>query len=339
MRLNRTLVFVSVAVLVTLTIIVVQHATNPSIGHLNQPRQIEIPIIAPTPARPSALATSAHDRPNKAAGTPAANWDEEFRTSKDYFSLIAKAAKAALNGDGRAAYYVSMKELECLFLAQQYGTAANPEETFNQAMAARTTQFPPEMLERKREQFRACAGFYKAGDAKGNDVFANLPPQEGGYRSNRYWMALAYQYGDPLAQIDHAGASIGGPLTPNHAAMPSAQADINQAIGSGDPEAIYRAGILISNGLYVETFQGYALMLAACDLGYDCTAKNPQGYFPFGDCAAMGMCQAGSTVSDWIAENIGAEGYAKAYARAQQIKDALTQGDTRALQQFAKLKD
>jgi len=270
----------------------------------------------------------------------AVDWKKEFQTSTDYFPLIAKAAKAGLEGDGRAAYYVSIKELDCLLLANQFGSAANPEEQFNEAMDSLKGQLPPEIIKKKREQLHACAGFYKVGDVKGNDVFAELPKREGGYRSNRYWMDLAYQNGDPLAKIAHAGLSIGSPLAPNPAALPAAQEDINQAIASGDPEAIYRAGIIISDGRYRETFQGYALMLAACDLGYECTAQNStESNFPFGECAATGTCPAGSTVSDWVAANLGAEDYAKAYARAQQIKDALTQGDTSALQQFAKLKD
>ena len=70
------------------------------------------------------------------------------------------------------------------------------------------------------------------------------------------------------------------------------------------------------------------------------TVPNSTGSdLPFGECVAMGTCAPGSVFSDWVTKNIGADGYAQAYARAQQIKDALAQGDTSALQQFAKLKD
>jgi hypothetical protein len=74
-------------------------------------------------------------------------------------------------------------------------------------------------------------------------------------------------------------------------------------------------------------------------LGYDCAAKDSDNNgFPFGECVAMGTCSPGETVSDWVAKYAGAEGYAQAYARAQEIKAALAQGDTSTLQKFAQLK-
>jgi hypothetical protein len=334
MKLDKRILLGGLCAMTALAIFAFKFTPEPASKEMSSPpKPVSRPVI-------SASSTTQPTKEVVLTDHPAVDWKKEFQTSTNYFPLIAKAAKAGLEGDGRAAYYVSIKELDCLLFANQFGSAANPEEQFNEAMDSQKGQLPPEIIKKKREQLHACAGFYKVGDVKGNDVFAELPKREGGYRSNTYWMDLAYQNGDPLAKITHAGLLIGGPLAPNLAALPAAQEDINQAIASGDPEAIYRAGIIISDGRYAETFQGYALMLAACDLGYECTAQNStKGNFPFGDCAAMGTCPAGSTVSDWVAENLGAEGYAKAYARAQQIKDALTQGDTSALQQFRKLKD
>jgi hypothetical protein len=211
-------------------------------------------------------------------------------------------------------------------------------DKFNEDMMS-YAHAPAELLEKKRKLFQECAGFFRADDRKGNDVFADLPPREGGYRSPKFWMDLAYQEGDPLAQVQHVGLSIGSPMAPNSAAMPTAQADIIQAITSGEPEAIYRAGIIISDGRYVEPYQGFALMLAACDLGYNCTAaSSDNNSFPFGECVSMGTCSPGETVADWVAKNAGAEGYAQAYARAQLIETALAQGDTTTLQKFAQLK-
>jgi hypothetical protein len=268
---------------------------------------------------------------------PAVDWKKEFQTSSDYFPLLAKAAKAGLEGDGRAAYYVARKWLECLSFAHQYGSAEHPEEKFNEAMS-QLAYAPAELIEKDRRRFQECSGFYKLNDPKGNDVFADLPKRDGGYRSVNFWMDLAYQENDPIAQTVHAALAVGS--SPNSEQIQVAQADLNHAITSGDPDALYYAGMVITNGHYIDRIEGFALSLAACDLGHDCSAANSTGTdLPFGDCAIAGTCASGSVFSDWVTKNIGAEGYAQAYARAQQIKDALAQGNTSALEQFAQIKD
>jgi hypothetical protein len=324
---------ISVGATATLVVIVIRHSPEPSIAHLDRSHQIERPIVAPTP-----LSLPANHAP-KAVARMAVNWDEEFRTSTDYFPLIARAAKAALNGDGRAAYYVSRKWLECQSLVQQYsGTGVQPEGKFNEQMAM-FASLPPELIEKKQKQFHDCAGFYKGDDRKGNDVFADLPQRDGGYNSVKFWRDLAYQNNDPIAQTEHAALSISSSVSPTPDQIQVAQVDINHAIASGDPAAIYNAGMIITNGLYADRIQGFALSLAACELGYDCTAKTSGGSdIPFGECVAMGTCSPGETFTDWVNKHIGAEGYAQAYARAQLIKTALAQGDSNALQKFAQLK-
>ena len=92
----------------------------------------------------------------------------------------------------------------------------------------------------------------------------------------------------------------------------------------------------MTNGLSVDPIQGYAFSIAACDLGYDCSAGNSDDAF-FAHCVALGNCQAGAVFSDVVTQAIGVEGYARAYDRAQQIERALSEGDAPALQQFAQL--
>jgi len=304
------------------------------------PLKKEVPP-PPKPVAQAVMRDYSTTRPTKKVlptDRPAVDWNKEFQTSSDYFPLLAKAAKAGLEGDGRAAYYVSRKWLECAADAHQYGSAEHPEEKFNEAMS-QLAYAPPELIEKQRRRFHACSGFYKLGDPHGNDVFADLPNREGGYRSPKFWMDLAYQNNDPIAQTVHAALAVSS-TSPNSDQIQAAQTDINNAIASGDPEALFDAGMMITNGLYTDRVEGFALSLAACDLGHDCTAANSTGDdLPFGECVAMGTCAPGSVFSDWVTKNIGADGYAQAYARAQQIKDALAQGDTSALQQFAKLKD
>ncbi len=268
----------------------------------------------------------------------AIDWNAEFRSSVDYFSLIAKAAKAGLEGDGRAAYYVSRKWSQCAALASQYSYSEHPAEAFNNQIN-QLVNAPPEWIERQRRQFQECSRFYKFNDRQGNDVFANLPKRDGGYRSGQFWMDLAYQNNDPIAQTVHAAFATAS-RQPSSEQIKIAQADLDRAIASGDPEALFSAGMIITNGLYTDRIDGFALSLAACDLGLDCSASNRIGMnLPFGDCVGAGTCAPGTIFSDWVIKNLGEDDYARAYARAQQIKDALAQGDVSALKQFAKLKN
>jgi hypothetical protein len=83
-----------------------------------------------------------------------------------------------------------------------------------------------------------------------------------------------------------------------------------------------------------DPIDGLAVTIAACDLGYDCSAGNEA---IFGACIASDNCTAGLTYADVVTQGIGADAYAKAYARAQRLEDAVARGDNSALQQFVQL--
>lgn len=295
------------------------------------PQQSKIALPSPKAASTVKLPASKSDAAYRQVTFGAhLNWDEEARTSVDHFKFIQSASKAGLAGDGRAAYHVAQMLMPCLLDARLYGNAANPEIEFDVVMA--TAAITPQLTEQKRSELRNCAGFMK-----GEDVFANLPTREGGYKSYKFWLDLAYRAGDPVAQTEHAALAIGNVVSPNPGSIRIAQMDINNAIASGDPEAIFRVGFFISNGLSVDRIQGYAISLAACDLGYDCSASNAS--LVFGYCVAMSTCPEGTLFSDYVVKDIGPDGYAQAYNRAQQIEQALAENDIHALQQFAHLKD
>lgn len=286
-----------------------------------------------SPANPEGVSREARKRilktPTVTQTNSSINWSHEYETSDDYFDLASKAANRALEGDGRAALYVSKILGPCLVMARLYGNKADPELAFNQETAS---QPYPQLVDEKRKELRACRGFFKG------DAFANLPPRMGGYNSPSYWRELAYQYDDPVAQTLHAASAIGSPLSPKPGGMEVAQSDINKAITSGDPEALFRAGFIISNGLSVDPIQGYAFSIAACDLGYDCSASNSDNVF-FSHCVTLGTCQAGSMFSDVVTKAVGDQGYARAYERAKEIENALEREDAQTLQKFAQLTD
>jgi hypothetical protein len=105
---------------------------------------------------------------------------------------------------------------------------------------------------------------------------------------------------------------------------------------SRDPAALFQVGRLLSDGnASSDPLQGFALSIAACNMGYDCSTNNSD---IFHGCATQGQCPLGATYADTIKKLVGEEGYAQAYARAQQIQDAMARDDINALHQFGQLK-
>jgi hypothetical protein len=249
-------------------------------------------------------------------------WPKEFLASQDYFAFVSKAAKPALEGDGYAALYISKALLPCLLMKTLYGKAADPQAALNQELAGMSDAW---VADSKRHTFELCRGFFKG------DAFASLPDRVGGYNSSRFWLDQAYHDNNPIAQSLHAGRALG-----TSGDVSNAQADINEAVASGDPEALFRVGTILSNGHGQDALQGFAWSIAACDLGYDCSAETNPDYF--GSCVAAGTCNPGTRFQDIVVNAVGASGYANAYARAQEIETALSRGDTLSLQEFAQLR-
>ena len=71
------------------------------------------------------------------------------------------------------------------------------------------------------------------------------------------------------------------------------------------------------------------MALAACDLGRDCTAANPD--MVFHDCAASGRCPPGTDLAYTLQQSMGQDQYAQLYARAQQVEFSARAGDWQAV--------
>jgi len=146
---------------------------------------------------------------------------------------------------------------------------------------------------------------------------------------------------DPIAQSLQAGTAISNTFLEkssdaNAKSMESAQLAINNAVASKDPTALFQVGRLLSDGhASNDPLQGFAVSIAACDLGYDCTANNPD----IGNgCVAQGTCPPGMNYSDVIKKVVGVDGYTQAYALAQQLEGAMARNDSNAVRQFIQLK-
>jgi hypothetical protein len=97
-------------------------------------------------------------------------------------------------------------------------------------------------------------------------------------------------------------------------------------VQSGDSDALFEAGLLLADSRYSsDPLAGVAVALAACDLGRDCSSKNPDN--SFANCRLSGACPADADFAYFMQQSLGPDSYAQAYARAQEIKDAVRNGD------------
>lgn len=293
-------------------------------------RHPNVNTLAPatSPPRERASAGNLSKRVPQTAGT-AADSNAALKPVKDDFGFVAGSAKKALEGDGHAALEIGKVLAKCLPVKLQYRDKPDPPAEFESLLAG--AKGPEWARERMRTTFLACRDFIHG------NPFAGLPDRPDGYESIRFWNDLAYQENNPVALVQHAAGQPGLITgTADNSSIQAAQLDINKSAASGDPEALFRIGLLLVDGrVGQDPIGAFALMIAACNLGYDCTTKNE---FVFGACAAANTCQQGEIYTDNIRATLGDADYAKAYARAQQVQDALSRGDTSAVQQFMQLK-
>jgi hypothetical protein len=283
---------------------------------------------------PPARAGPAAGQSAPVSRSPIQDWGKAFYSANDYFDFVISATKSAVDGDGRAAFYISEAVSKCSLIVALYGRTSDPEAAFNAEWNDRP-HAPVWVVDKARNDFRLCSGFLKG------NAFKDLPERAGGY-DGKYWLDQAYNDGDPLAQIVHAAGQLGKANSPNSstgdvALIQAAQTDINNAVASADPKALFKIGTLISNGHGMDPIQGFAVSLAACDLGYDCAAASSNDDI-FGACVLSSSCAPGLSFSDIVVQSVGEVGYAEAYSRAQQFEDALRRGDMNAVQTFVQLR-
>lgn len=269
-------------------------------------------------------------------GSKQDDWEQEFYKSSDYFSFVSRAAVKGLNGDGRAAYFVSKAVAICAPVKIQYERTADPAAAFQAEWSARANA-PKWLLDKAQREFQTCVGMIA------KDAFAALPQKPGGYWSSLYWQGEAYAAGDPLAQSVHAGETLSKTQFEKEAgarsaSFSSAQLDIDRAIGSKDVSALFQVGQILSDGHYTDSkTQGFVVAIAACEMGYDCSANNA-ALEPYLGCVPIGTCPPGLNYPDVIKSVVGNNGYADIYAQAQAFEDALSRGDQEVAQGFVRLK-
>ena len=304
------------------------------------------PVSSPAPSvtTPGVVGAKADWLPLRSArsatttgkGTTPAGWTAKFRASDDYLKFVKEALPPAVNSDGRAAWYVGEVLRKCSLVMRLYRGSADPEAQLNQELAS-MSKAPQWARDLRAQETRRCLGLAL------EDAFKDLPPREGGYPIS-YWEQQALAGNDPLAQERAAAEALAAvAVTPNMSRderanqFRIAQTDLRGAMMSGDPDALYQAGMLLADPHYsTDSLSGVAVALAACDLGRDCSAANPDNVFY--RCRLSGACPADADLAYYLQQSLGAEGYAQVYARAQEVKQLIQAGDWNAVMASLKLK-
>lgn len=262
------------------------------------------------------------------------DWGSEFRRASDYLQFVRNAEGPARRGNGRAAYYISKALLVCSPYIVEYRSAADPEAAF-QATQMSQPNVPQWIHEVMAQNFNRCKGLIQ------EDPFASLPAHSGGY-TFQYWFNQAVADGDRVAEMDQASSALGelydSPSSANaKSERNQLQTAITGAVESGDPHAMFLAGMMLANAKYSpQPLDGVAIALAACDLGYDCSASNPDN--PFSMCARSGACPADGDFAYYMEQSLGADRYAQAYSEAQSLKDMLTRNDSAGVAAITQLR-
>lgn len=263
------------------------------------------------------------------------DWMRSYHESADDFLLARELAGAALLGDARAEYLLGQVLLRCEVYKRMLApyTVGTVSERIEAHVAASSGT-----LERSRMAFRRgaqrCDGIFS------DDPFAEYDlPEEA--RDFRYWSKRAVESGDPLAVMERAGRLAVGRNGTDDAEQAQAfrealLGDVRIAVSSGDPAALFTVGGLFSHpSVVADPKQGAAWLVAACEMGYDCSNANPSWA---SGCIEDGTCAAGETRLTEMQRDFGAAKYAEIYAKAQDIQYKIRAGDWDGLQQYLEVK-
>lgn len=145
-------------------------------------------------------------------------------------------------------------------------------------------------------------------------------------------LAEALQAGDPRAYAFSALYCVPGsgcdPSPGDRAvALAASQVRAGLAIRSGDPEAVYHAGLALAHpALGRSARRGAAWMMVACRRGFDCAA--PAELDRSWPCAAGNdACRSATTVEDRLQAILGAGNFARAYTLADEFGAMLDAGE------------
>ncbi len=269
-------------------------------------------------------------------------WARSYRDTTDYVTFMRQAVVAAQQGDSGAQFYVGK-------LLQLCG-GMSVEMTVMKALAdAKSVKLPVSLAKKRESQAEQCRLLLQD-----TEIFAALPPREGGYPAS-YWLKRSAEQGNPSASADIARSTVRerqmkgmgeDPVAANRP-LEEAERSLQQAIANsgGDAEALFLVGEALFNARRKDAddrqLRGAAWMLVACERGYDCSLMNDKNEMA----RALALCHEwkdpncpeGSDVTQYI-RNLGQENFDKAVVFAQKFRQALDSSDSHALLQSVSMK-
>jgi hypothetical protein len=248
---------------------------------------------------------------------------------------VDHAAPAAAAGDARAQFLLAEALGACnisVALTRRLypDSTMSPEEIFEVSYWKNASRsIPSHYVELSRRKFMKCAKFF-GGDPP---VLSELQIGSDAY-SREYWINLALENNDPVATMQEAYVLTGHLDSLDDGARAAAIDRIREALrvaaDSADPEAVLRIGVLTALAGASDPMEGPAWVLAACELGYDCTYANPAVGL---GCVELGMCTGAESIV--TPQGWGSGWFGTAYARSQDIVYAIEHGNgTRAVDEL-----
>ncbi|MEO7206599.1 MAG: hypothetical protein ABI356_09585 [Steroidobacteraceae bacterium] len=299
----------------------------------------QVATVATLELKSDSLASERSDeksppRRSDMSGDENSNRQREYYQTTNLLPFVKRAAfDAVINHDGRAAYYVGEALRGCALVLLQIIQDPAFANNFDDEYAKMAPKAPDWARVKARREFDRCAPLATA------DTFAALPSRQNGYGKAAFWSELALSENDPLAKAHQAySIVIGSTGKPANGAflLQQAQQYLDDVAKSGDTSALFLAGQLLSSGQGSSNpLRGVAISLAACDLGYDCSANNPANSFYA--CKESGGCPADADYSFYMQTTLGARDFATAYSISQTFKDLLARQDWDGLASLMKL--
>lgn len=283
-------------------------------------------------ASPEAKRRGAEGSSAAAVDGSATSWTQRFEQSENLAQFVSEASAAADNGDADAAWHVADAMKKCGLVI----TSLRKGGTEQDYQALVTSQFTT------REQSAAFSATFRRCQALATDpAFADWEQRSGGKMLASYWEDLARDLNSPKAKaaiVIEQGSNMTAAKSAAEKAERASQlrATAREVVRSRDPEALFTLGTRLANAdMSKDPTYGFALALAACDLGYDCTGRNAKNLWSA--CDPTTTCTPERSFRNVAEEMLSPQQYAAADALAEQYKDALARGMFSELDRFVAL--
>ncbi len=273
-------------------------------------------VIAALPVSPNAKRTRAQ-------------WYEDTHHSTDIAQTVRDAAAAAEAGDDGAARAMTDIMLRCALPLRSIRSGATRE-----AFIANYGKSNSAYAAHLQRVYDECAPLATAAG------FENWETVAGGKWGVQYWRQLSLELGNPATEAEVLAEDLmqvtSGTPEQREKAQTQAQAFVKDILQKADGESWYRLGMRLGNNdLSSDISTGFALALAACEIGYDCSGDNERN--DWYACRWQPGCTETMDLNERIKSMTSPELYAKSYGKSQQLVEMIKRGAWDEVQAFVKL--